>query len=192
MIWKVTIPFKAMARPTFNNGDLFCWENMAWTLLILVWISGFLLCCRGFKRGGRRSFQIFLAAWTTYAINIQLNKMFTSNESLTYFVSLYTITWFIMLAFRLVIDSFIAPFIGKQLQNASSSFLKYASIFCGLLMIASIYGTDIYSPLLWLSLILAGSTGWWYQTKKKKEDIRHVTYQDLDALEKRVLYEKRH
>lgn len=189
----------ALIQPIFNNGKFFCWTNMAWCLLNLIWISGLLLCCRGFKLGGKLSFQIFLTAWTIFFVNDWLNTLFSATESLFYFVLLYIISWFVMLIFRKLLNSLEKLYLVKKERKNSSQmshsprFSRFLSIGCGMSMILTIFGAEIQissSQSYWIFLValFSGIFGWWYQLKNKKKSIRHYTYENLYQLEKDNLY----
>ena len=196
------IPFLypyALILPIFNNGKFFCWTNMTWCLFNLIWISGLLLCCRGFKSGGKLSFQIFLTAWTIFFVNDWLNTLFSATESLFYFVLLYIISWFLMLIFRKLLNSLEKLYLVKRerknsIQASYSTRLsRFLSIGCGMTMILTILGAEIQissSQSYWIFLValFSGIFGWWYQLKNKKKSIHHYTYENLYQLEKDNLY----
>lgn len=47
------------------------------------------------------------------------------------------------------------------------------------------------SFLIFLTTLISGLFGWWYQSKKQKESIHHFTYEDLYQLEQEILYEEK-
>lgn len=179
--------------PIFNNGKFFCWTNMAWCLLALIWISGFLLACMGFEKGGKLSIQIFLAAWTIFFVNNWLNSFFSANESLLYFEILYLTCWIVMIFFRLMINQ-IGSWIGKTVSIRSPRLLRFISVLCGIAMILTViisqfeFNTFQFFFVLFIAF-LSGFFGWWYQAKNQKKSIHFHTYEDLDQLEKKWLYE---
>ncbi len=178
--------------PIFNNGKFFCWINMAWCLLALIWISGFFLTCMGFEKGGQLSIRIFLSAWTIFFVNNWLNSFFSANESLWYFIILYMVCWVVMIFFRLVLNQ-IGLWIGKNVSIRSPRLLRLISVLCGIVMILTViisqfqFNTFQFFLVLFIAL-LSGLFGWWYQAKNQSKSIHFRTYEDLYQLEKKWLY----